>query len=161
MIKVGFCLGILMFCHISIQTNILLPWTQACLNFKIWILAIEHCLDIEDVLKFLKSQGLARARRPHLASYFQVQGSKMFVCLEIWQKHQYFLKKMYLYQVIQNSKGMKFKPWFGHHRWLSRCWWCQAKRPRPLRPRDAKWLQCAGFWSNSDSSTRKIVAVAF
>ena len=89
-----------------------------------------------------------------------------FLWYERWQKIPFWTT--YLLRLVNVpcerpliQKAWKFKPWFGHLRWLSRCWWCQAKRPRPLRPRDAKWLQCAGFWSNSDSSTRKRVAVAF
>ena len=54
------------------------------LNLKIWTLVAENYLDIEDVLKF---ESLEDGKGKKTAFGWLVQECKMFVCLEMWQKH--------------------------------------------------------------------------
>ena len=71
------------------------------LNLKIWLLETENCLEIEKVLK-LESLETCKGKKvvciwlDQPIKNFQVQESKMFVGLEIWQNYQYLLTKMYL-----------------------------------------------------------------
>ena len=74
------------------------------LKWKILILVTENCLEIENVLKF-ESLEVCKRRKSSLKRValqitkiqISVSRKKMIVCLELSQKHQYFLTKMYLY----------------------------------------------------------------
>ena len=73
---------------------------------EVWILVTEHCLEIEDVLKFEnletcrdKMAALGWLGQPYKNknSNFWAWVSKMFVCFEIrMTKYQYLLTKTYL-----------------------------------------------------------------
>ena len=84
-VKARFCQKIIMFLS-KLQTDEHFSF----LKLKIWILATENCLEIEDVLKL---ESLVRARRPAWAglgslknrqnSNYLFQERKMFDCLEL------------------------------------------------------------------------------